>query len=105
MLQWRNLHDWHALIRAIGLGGMVQNSRNTSSELVVVTRDTLMLDCRVRTVTFSQLNRGIAEKLQAEVSAYAGRIAGSLAEIGDIGETPVSDQADRAERHALLLPR
>lgn len=96
--------DWHALIRAIGLGGMV---RELAQHCEVVSRDadTLMLRLSSAHRHLLQLNRGIAEKLQAEVSAHAGRPVRVAIEIGDIaGETPAQrDQADRAERHALAV--
>lgn len=52
-----------------------------------------------------QLNRGISEKLQAELSDHFGAPLRVSIEVGDIeGVTPAQrDQAERAVRHAAAV--
>ena len=95
--------DWHGLIRAVGLGGWCANSPSTASSSIGPGAMVLRLSSAHRHLL--QLNRGISEKLQAELSDHFGAPLRVSIEVGDIeGVTPAQrDQAERAVRHAAAV--
>jgi DNA polymerase-3 subunit gamma/tau len=96
--------DWHALIQALGLGGLVRELAQ-HCELVSLADGLLRLRLSETHRHLLQVNRGAAEKLQAEISAHLGRPVRVVIELGVVAsETPAQrQQAERAERHAAAV--
>jgi DNA polymerase III subunit gamma/tau len=96
--------DWHALIQAVGLGGLV---RELAQHCEQVSFDEGLLRLRLSETHrhLLHMNRGAAEKLQAELSNHLGRPLRVTIELGQVAsETPAQrDQAERAERHAAAV--
>ena len=96
--------DWHGLIRALGLGGLVRELAQ-HCELIDRSPGAMVLRLSSAHRHLLQLNRGISEKLQAELSDHFGAPLRVSIEVGDIeGVTPAQrDQAERAVRHAAAV--
>jgi DNA polymerase III subunit gamma/tau len=96
--------DWHALIGALGLGGMVRELAQ-HCELVAIDAGVARLRLSETHRHLLQMNRGAAEKLQAELSAHLGRPLRIAIEIGQVAsETPAQrNQAERAQQHATAV--
>ena len=96
--------NWHALIRAMGLGGMV---RELAQHCELVRSDerevTLRLNATHRHLL--SVNRAATDKIQAELGSVLGREIRLTIEIGEItGETPAQrDQQIKAEQHAAAV--
>ena len=96
--------DWHDLIRAMALGGMV---RELAQHCELVRSDerevTLRLNATHRHLL--SVNRAATDKIQAELSSVLGREIRLKIEIGEItGETPAQrDQQIKAEQHAAAV--
>src|SRR6185369_16260947 len=96
--------DWHALIGVLGLGGLVRELAQ-HCELVAMEEGIARLRLSETHRHLLQMNRGAAEKLQADLSAHLGRPIRVVIEIGQVAsETPAQrNQAERAERHAAAV--
>ena len=96
--------NWHALIRAMSLGGMV---RELAQHCELVRSDerevTLRLNATHRHLL--SVNRAATDKIQAELGSVLGREIRLTVEIGEItGETPAQrDQQIKAEQHAAAV--
>ena len=91
--------DWHALIRELGLSGLLRELAQHCAWLGLDgERVRLRLDPLHRSL---REQRGLPERLQAELSRHFGRPLRLELEIGEVADTPARrDQAEKARRHA-----
>jgi DNA polymerase-3 subunit gamma/tau len=96
--------DWHAMIAALGLGGLPRELAQ-HCEWVAMEEGVIRLRLSETHRHLLHMNRGAAEKLQAELSAHLGRPLHVAIEIGQVAsETPAQrNQAERAQQHAAAV--
>ncbi len=98
------LPDWHGLIRAMGLGGMVRELAQ-HCELAAVEGDEFKLRLGSTHRHLLSVNRAAGDKIRSELGRHLGREMRLSIEVGEIaGETPAQrDQQVRAEQHAAAV--
>ena len=96
--------DWHGLIRAMGLGGMVRELAQ-HCELASIGQRDVRLRLGPTHRHLLSVNRAAGDKIQSELGRLLGRDIRLAIEIGEIaGETPAQrDQQLRAEQHAAAV--
>ncbi|NTV09778.1 MAG: DNA polymerase III subunit gamma/tau, partial [Zoogloea sp.] len=93
--------DWHATLRALGMGGMVRELAQ-HCELAGQEGDFIRLRLSHTHRHLLQINRSAPDKLQEALAAHFGRPVRIAIEVGDIAtETPAQrNRAEREQRHA-----